>query len=896
MPKFDHITTDFTAGEISPDLLGRVGLEKYRSGVETLENYIVFPQGGVYRRPGTFVIDETKHSELRGNKKVRLIPWEFNETDAYMIEAGEQYFRFFKDGARVEIAGVPVEVVTPYLESELFELDFAQAADTLYITHRAHKTAKLVRTSSTSWTLSNIDFANGPFSRPLASSAESTITLTPSGATGSITLTASVAFFRANHVGIRFYLNGGFVTITSLVGAPLATVANATVNTTLTGTGASADWREDSFSDYRGYPRAVTFFEQRLILGGTDFEPNAVWASVTASFEDFEEGTADDDAKGYTIASGRINAVQWLSSLRSMLIGTRGDEFKLTSIVDPQLRSQSNHGSSLVRPVVAHSQLYFVQKGGKIMRALEYSQDTDTYLAPEATYLSNHILGSGVVQLAYQQDPHPILWAVREDGQLAALTLSPEFNVVAWSRHTTQGHFESAASIPTSDGTTDELWVCVRRVIEVDGLRSLYRFDETSGRTVADDIGGRDGRILTMGEDHTRSMWNNDGWVGGCLDFDGTGFVSLPVGAVPDAGDFSIAYWFKPGENLTSSTAGDRHLFHLGDDDSCNDIRINFLGLNTGPSIEEGSNGMEVGGPGGPGCMLFRVYPPSGATWRSIVSDATSWNKDVWYFVACTFSEASGMRMHIARCDTDPAPVQQADTEAGFLRRRTPKSTLCAMGAHTWASDWGRAGRYWKGSVDHLRIYDRALTAAEVAVLYNSHRRYIERMDATTLSDSSAVYTGFTTDTFSGLAHLAGLEVDVFADGGIRPRVEVSQAGVATIAQDARHVTIGLPYTSTLKTLRIDGYGPSGTAQGLQKSFGRVSVRVKDTVGGTINGQKLQFMAGGDPMDTAPVRFTGDKDILALGWDRDGRILVQQEDPMPSNILAILATLEIHSG
>lgn len=159
MPKADPIYTNFTAGELSPRLAGRVDLEKYYNGVKTLENLIVHPHGGASRRPGTYFVAEVKTS----SKEVRLIPFEFSTTQAYIIEFGDQYLRFYMDNGQIESAGSPYEIATPYLEADLFELKFAQSADTMYIVHPSHAPRKLTRTAHTAWTLTVVAFTANPF-------------------------------------------------------------------------------------------------------------------------------------------------------------------------------------------------------------------------------------------------------------------------------------------------------------------------------------------------------------------------------------------------------------------------------------------------------------------------------------------------------------------------------------------------------------------------------------------------------------------------------------------------------------------------------------------------------------------------------------------------------------
>ena len=108
MARVSTVQTNFTAGELSPKLHGRVDITKYANGAETLENFIVQPHGGISRRPGTRFIKEVKTSSA----KTHLVPFEFSTTQAYMIEFGNQYLRFYKDQGAILEANTTISGAT----------------------------------------------------------------------------------------------------------------------------------------------------------------------------------------------------------------------------------------------------------------------------------------------------------------------------------------------------------------------------------------------------------------------------------------------------------------------------------------------------------------------------------------------------------------------------------------------------------------------------------------------------------------------------------------------------------------------------------------------------------------------------------------------------------------
>jgi hypothetical protein len=105
MPNISPVITSFLAGEISPRLEGRTDLKRYAQGCRTIDNMIVHPHGGATRRYGTRYVAAVKHA----SKKTRLIPFEFSTEQAYILEVGDQYVRFFMDNGQVLGQDVTVE-------------------------------------------------------------------------------------------------------------------------------------------------------------------------------------------------------------------------------------------------------------------------------------------------------------------------------------------------------------------------------------------------------------------------------------------------------------------------------------------------------------------------------------------------------------------------------------------------------------------------------------------------------------------------------------------------------------------------------------------------------------------------------------------------------------------
>lgn len=213
MAKASPAQVSFNSGELSRALDARTDYAKYSSGCSVLENFLPTVQGPAKRRGGTRFVAETKDSSARS----WLVRFEYAVEQAYILEFGDQYVRFYTwdsvtlaRGRLESPPGTPVEVATPYTQAQLFNTDgtcrlrFAQSGDFLYITHPEHQPRILKRTSATTFVLELFVALGGPFKDI---DPDTAVTVSASAQTGAgITLTASAAIFTAGHIGSLFYL------------------------------------------------------------------------------------------------------------------------------------------------------------------------------------------------------------------------------------------------------------------------------------------------------------------------------------------------------------------------------------------------------------------------------------------------------------------------------------------------------------------------------------------------------------------------------------------------------------------------------------------------------------------------------------------------------------------
>ena len=390
------------------------------------------------------------------------------------------------------------EVTHNYLATEIFELQFSQINDVVYISHPNHRTKKLTRYAANNWTLTDFDFIGGPF---MTDNTDTSILITASSSSGTVDITVSptstslftVSGTTIGHTNAYWKIGStvtdsttglnvqGYVKLTNIVNAYTAT---ATVMKVLSTVGPTSEWAEGAWSAVRGYPARNTFFQQRLFFARTNGEPQTVWGSKPFIYDDFSvDGGYDDDALNIELASNESNDIKWLAPSKTLIAGTYGGEYTIGtgdgSTLTPSntnVIKQTSWGSEPIVPKKIGNYYYYVQRFAKKLRELFYFWDLDTYKSVDKTILSPHVTGDGIVDLAYQQNPDTVLWCVTTNGTIATLTREVDQEVQGWSRQTTDGSYESIATIPSQEGPHDEVWVVVKRTIGGDERRYIERF------------------------------------------------------------------------------------------------------------------------------------------------------------------------------------------------------------------------------------------------------------------------------------------------------------------------------------------------------------------------------------------------------------------------------------
>jgi hypothetical protein len=504
MSRTTPIQTNFTGGEISPRLYGRVDLQKYATSLERCENFVIFPHGGITKRSGTRFIAEVKNSA----KKVKLIPFIFSTEQAYMLEFGDYYVRFYRnESVLLNAAGTaPYEIATPYSENDLVNLDYTQSADVLYIVHPNYAPRVLNRLGPTNWSLDLFSFIDGPYND---FNTDTTATMTPSATTGGITITANYNQFVSTDVGRWIRINNGTVWgAAKITGFTSAKVVSAQVSSLfpMSATTATSNWRLGAWSDTTGWPTCVGFFQERLFFASTRSRPASIFGSRSADFTRFspsdDKGAVlDDSALNVTLATDQVNAIRWIYGEKRLQLGTSDGPFILSSgrnvdALTPTnltISRETTDGTANERPVGASRTTLYIDRSRLKVRELAYDINIDGYTSVNLTLLAEHITTGNVHMISYARSPDSLVWTLLNTGELRCVTYEREQEVVAWHRHIIGGtnvSVEHIATIPKNDESEDVLYMVVSRTIN--GQTKKYveylekAFDTAKGMMVED--------------------------------------------------------------------------------------------------------------------------------------------------------------------------------------------------------------------------------------------------------------------------------------------------------------------------------------------------------------------------------------------------------------------------
>ena len=499
MARWDHLQCDFSLGELSPLMAGRRDSPDFNRGLATCLNAIVGQRGEWVRRPGTKHFHDTV-----ANAPVRLVEMITAEQRPILLEFGNRSVRLT---TFIDDQHSTATVETPYSQSDIWQLDWAQSGNSLFLVHADHAPQLLSVDQEGDWHLAPLGFVDGPYLNQNSSPNQK---LAVDGA-GVWAPPGFTPFSRRDvgrplrirtrdgtwHYGIMTgYRNIRRMDVVWHSEGGQNAARNGEIELTF-------EWQLGAYWS-NNFPTSICFHEDRLILAATRSNPQSFWASQSSDYTNF----GPSDPSGVVMANNaifaalndrQINRIQWLiSSQDSLVAGTASGLWIVNggigkgAIAPSTVQAQRLSGASSndVRPTSIDRSTLFVERSGRRLLALRRDTVELIYLTPDISIRSEHLLTSGISAMAYQAVPWATNWCLMQDGSLAGLTMTDGEQTLGWHRHQIAGPDARILSIATLPGVRsdnarkqDSLFMVVERTLSsgkrysVEMLGDAYEHD-----------------------------------------------------------------------------------------------------------------------------------------------------------------------------------------------------------------------------------------------------------------------------------------------------------------------------------------------------------------------------------------------------------------------------------
>jgi len=864
---YNLIKSNFTAGELSPRMAGRVELEKYYQGCDTLENFLIYPQGGIYRRPGTRFVAIAKNPL----DDAHLIPYRFSTVQNYVLEMGNLYARFYRNGGQIQSGGNPVELVTPYLVANTGGIKWAQSADTLYLAHSTYATQKLTRTDDTHWNIQRIDFLDCPYlDQNLVTTAKLAPSVTAMGAgvavsnavnngSGLIRLTTAVnSLNTGDWVHVTQVLGtveaNGYWQVTSIntttVDLQGSTFVNAYIASgvdvvillqTLTATGTNKDG--SAFAPFVAGPALVNgqFASSgaghvgsswRFSSGGTTFG----WCKIVNV--NTNKIAVIDIRKSFdaTTASSFWNEGAWSGVQGYPLCCAIKDQRLIwaDSVNEPQkiwasrVNDYENHTPQFTAGTTVDSDAWVYKLGAQLVNPIMWMIDSSRGLLIGTTgeeYIGSAASGQGPIT--------PTSVWIRNQTTYGSLNTVLPVRVGFETFFVTRTGLKLRAA---AYNLLQDVYIAPDRTIFSEHISWLNTTPTGMGfahmvyaQEPNSDIwlSRNDGQlgVLTYVLDQNIAGWSRQTMENGLAQV-----TSMAV--IPSVNLTTDAVWFIV--QRTVNGAATHYIEYL-------DPTVNTDSASTVDNTQSVAITLSATGPG----IGVTVTANSGTPFSA---------GNVGQEIVClpapstTFYPIPGTSIPIV-----PGPVP--------------------------ASQSGGSGRATiTGFTDSTHITVTVTNAFANATVTGGQ-------------------WGFGSFSFTGLNYLIGKTVNLIGDGAVYPSVVVDGTGMITVPTGQPSIVkaeIGLPFTATFVSMRPDPKQGTETVQADRKRWAKIKVRVRATNDITIDGTELLArdftMAAGVP----PGPFTGDLLLPnASTNDFDAKITISQPNPVFTEIDAVFGRLDV---
>lgn len=946
MPRVLEIKNSFVTGEISPLVLGRTDLQKYPHACESIINFIVRNEGGISRRPGMRFINA-----LPALTTAKLIPFVFDSENAYVLaiipsghDASLMYF-YTNDGPVLNGSNNPYAIETPWKDVDDFEkLKWAQVEDVMYIVHPKYPPMKLNRLAPNSWVLTQPTFYAAPAtqldqdvsngyklqSSGLQSGSISIINMGPIAPGPPTQATISVSnlgIFQASYIGLHVQEIGGpgDATITNFFG-PSAVIsgvrywnyATVTINVPFLGT---------SYTNSISPP-----ISKWQIVGGTPASPPGT-LTVTPSVPGQPLGDIGIQFSAPVLIKGDIGKQIVAGTGIAVIMSLGGatdqdadtgattydtanvdiiDAFIDPTTGDPQTAYAANEWFLRGSPGA-----YFAVGTADAItappdpRTFEWHGSTQFGLG---SMVSVRTMDTHPTDFSFQQSTGSVYVHVK-----TTATFVDVFRTIDIGRYVSfsggYGLIRSLDPFPNGATSAHMSILSAPKDTEGDAQGNLLIAPGFPGAWFFDDVAfiaanGFPGAVCffqqrlwfaSIDNFRPQSVW------GSVID----DFENFAKGTLDDAGiEVSIAsgnfvddvLWMQPylGNIVVGTFRGE---YILGG------------GQNT---VSLGQNSVPIT----PTNVSVTFQSSYGATPIQPVIV-----QENLFFVQRSQLNVYSMEFNIQSAIYSSkdmtvlneliadAPIiemiyQQAATKiVWFVVSSTDMSNGYAVGKSLigLTYDKGEGIFAWHrhetdGDILSITVIPNKVNGAIVDELWCVVQRMVNgnpQMNVELMDQDLFVDMGIRQTFNSPVTHvdnldsLIGQDVVVTADGALQPPTTLA-SGTYTFPPGvtASDVQVGLNYNSKVITVRPETR--AGTSQGIIKRWNKIWLRLYKSIGLVVNNQPLntdQFKFKNNLEDVED--YTGDVDIINLGYDRAGRVTIEQPNPLPAEVLAMFGQILI---
>lgn len=875
----------FNGGIIGPDMFGRIDDLKYNTGLRTCQNFIVLPQGPVEARPGFGFVREVADSD----KYTRMIPFRFSTTQTTALEFSEARIRFHTFGSTLltPTSGVSAwDNATPYVPGDL------------------------VTAGGSTWYCVEGNINEDPTDVANQYGAEPAVTTVwQLTAPTSSTIPAGYTFVGTSlplvvTVGQQVYISQTSYTFPIIFESGVATPGEPVETTTYTGyTGASTSAPSGFWYELGSVYEIPSPYAENDLGSLTYVQSADVMTVCHPRYPPYElrrlgatNWTMRPVTFGSTLAAPAISSVT--PTVASSPSDSQSYSYVATNVTDDQLDE-----SVASSPSSATNQLF--DTGAR-----------NTIAFADAARRNVYKLSGGIYGFIGQTTTTTLV-----DDNIAADTsrTPPENqNPFATDYPGAVAYFEQRRVFGGTTGLPQTLWMTKSGTERNLDYSIPLRDDDAISVRMAARESSIIRHIVPVGE--LLILTDSGEWV--LTSTDGGAITPYSISFRPQS--YIGANLVQPvvvGTSAVYAAARGGHVRAAGFDFDVNSYVSVDMSLRAA-HLFDFKDIVDMAYAKGPTPIVWCVSSDGSLLGMTYVPEQQvyAWHEHRTvsgkFESVCVVGEGNEDRLYavVRRPVIGAIPVSSLTSSSTTATLTFSEPHLLDTGQEITVSGANEAaynGTFTVTATSATVVtYTLASSAASpatgtISVTGERNRRYVERMAARFFVsqqeyfsvDSGLTYSGAAASVISGLGHLEGKTVSVYANGAVQSSQVVS-GGQITLEEEATYAHIGLPVTAVFETLpvaaEIEAY-----AQSTIKNISKVTLRVVNSGAFRVGPDRTRLTEAKvrttEPYGSPPSLVSGEVEVaVAASWQDDGTVMVRRSTPTPLMITNM--TIELAFG